>query len=89
MGRQGFRLRNCFGGPPGSKGDAGAVWIAAATLDRYLQSVGKPQIYGTQFLTPAGKPPTQDPYDRALIGDALRHDLGVPKIANQRTSWTG
>jgi len=33
-----------------AKGDQGAAWIAAATLDRYLQSVRQPQIYGTQFL---------------------------------------
>ena len=33
-----------------AKGDQGAAWIAAATLDRYLQSVRQPQIYGTQYL---------------------------------------
>ena len=34
-----------------SKGDANARWIAAATLDRYLQSMGEAQVFGTQFLT--------------------------------------
>jgi hypothetical protein len=34
-----------------SKGDASARWIAAATLDRYLQSTGEAQIFGTQYLT--------------------------------------
>lgn len=33
-----------------AKGDADARWIAAATLDRYLQSIGQPQIFGTQFV---------------------------------------
>ena len=60
------------------KGDGTALWIAAATLDRYLQSVHQPQIYGAQFLTPQGQPTTQEPYDRSLISDALRRELGVP-----------
>jgi hypothetical protein len=66
-----------------SKGDGSALWIASATLDRYLQSIRQPQIYGTQFLTPSGKPVTQDPYDRTLISDALRAELGVPELKFQ------
>jgi len=66
-----------------SKGDGSALWIATATLDRYLQSIHQPQIYGTQFLTPERKPVTQEPYDRALISDALRAELGVPELAIQ------
>jgi len=31
------------------KGDASSKWIAAATLDRYLQSVGQKQVFGTQY----------------------------------------
>lgn len=30
-------------------GDESAKWLFAATLDRYLISMGKPQKYGTQF----------------------------------------
>jgi hypothetical protein len=32
-----------------AQGDARGRWIAAATLDRYLQAVGEPQIFGTQY----------------------------------------
>jgi hypothetical protein len=32
-----------------AKGDASARWIAAATLDRYLQEAGKKQVFGTQY----------------------------------------
>lgn len=67
----------------GRRGFSDAIWIAAATLDRYLQSVKQPQIYGTQFLTPEGKAATQEPYDRTLIPDALRKDLDVPGLAAQ------
>jgi hypothetical protein len=65
-----------------AKGDQGAAWIAAATLDRYLQSMHHPQIYGTQFLT-SGARMTQGTYNRALVSDALRIELGVPTIAAQ------
>jgi hypothetical protein len=65
-----------------AKGDQGAAWIAAATLDRYLHSVGQPQIYGTQFLG-AGAATTQKPYNQQLISDALRMELGVPTQESQ------
>jgi hypothetical protein len=60
-----------------------ATWIAAATLDRYLQKIGQKQIYGTQFRTNGDAPTTQEPYDRALVSDALREALGVPNQAGQ------
>lgn len=59
-----------------SRGDAIGVWIAAATLDRYLHSIEKPQIFGTQ----SGP---QEPFDRELISDALRIQLNVPALAQQ------
>ncbi len=65
------------------KGYGRASWIAAATLDRYLQSVHQPQIYGTQFLTPEGRPATQEPYDRSLASDTVRRRLGVPIQSEQ------
>jgi hypothetical protein len=34
-----------------SKGDPRGRWIAAATLDRYLQFIGRPQVFGTQYLS--------------------------------------
>lgn len=32
------------------KGDASSKWISAASLDRYLQAIGKSQVFGTQYL---------------------------------------
>ena len=60
------------------KGYGDALWIASATLDRYLQSIHQPQIYGTQFLTPQDQSATQEPYERSLISDTIRRELGVP-----------
>jgi hypothetical protein len=66
-----------------ARGDGSAMWIAAATLDRYLQSIQQPQVYGTQFFTKDNEPTTQEPYNRSLIPDSLRGSLGVPSQAAQ------
>jgi hypothetical protein len=66
-----------------ARGRPDAAWIAAATLDRYLQTIGQKQVFGTQFQRDKGSPLTQDPYDRALISDALREAAGVPPLADQ------
>jgi hypothetical protein len=73
-----------------ARGNTDASWIAAATLDRYLQRIGQPQIYDTQFLHPPGQKWTQEPYRRDLLSDALREAFGVPPIAaqeGQRKDW--
>jgi hypothetical protein len=67
-----------------SKGNRHAIWIAAATLDRYLQRIGQKQIFGTQFQRQGKDAPwTQEPFDRTLVSDALRRELGVPPLAAQ------
>jgi hypothetical protein len=66
-----------------TKREPNAIWIASATLDRYLQMIGQPQIFGTQFKTPKDGAVTQEPYDRALISDALRVQLHVDTLAEQ------
>jgi len=60
------------------KGQSSAIWISAATLDRYLNAIHQPQIFGTQFYIKPNAPTTQEPYNRALISDALRRQFGVP-----------
>lgn len=66
-----------------SKGDSSAIWIATATLDRYLQKIGQKQIFGTQYLAGQDRKWTQEPYDRSLISDDLRRQMGVPNQASQ------
>lgn len=65
------------------KGTPRGAWIAAATLDRYLQTIGRSQIFGTQFKPSGPGAWTQEPYDHDLISDALRRELGVPDAAGQ------
>ena len=67
-----------------ARGNPGALWIATAMLDRYLNSIKQPQIYGTQFHNTKETPWTQEPYNRTLISDELRRQLGVPSQAAQQ-----
>jgi hypothetical protein len=66
-----------------SKGDSSAIWIAAATLDRYLENIKQKQIFGTQYSSDNKNGWTQEPYDRTLVSDALRDQLGVQPQALQ------
>jgi hypothetical protein len=72
-----------------AKGDSTAIWIAAATLDRYLQKIGQKQVFGTQFRSDAQQHWTQEPYDRDLVSDALRQQLAVPPQALQSERLKG
>lgn len=63
------------------KGDRSASWIAAASLDRYLRSIDRPQIFGLQFK-PGGS--ERQALDDDLISDALRRELGLPTLAEQQ-----
>src|SRR5580700_8583340 len=80
------------------RGGSADTWLAAATLDRYLQSVNQPQVFGTQYPgdkstenTP--KPQvdprvlniqrTQQPYNSKLLPDAVRQDFCVPDLSQQ------
>ena len=66
-----------------AKGQKEAAWSAAASLDRWLQAMGQPQVYGTQFRWLGTGPVTQEPYDRAAVSDGLRAAMGVPLLADQ------
>lgn len=65
-----------------ARGRSDALWIASASLDRYLQRIKQPQVLGTQFAMIAGKA-VQEPFNPALISDTLREALGVPPLADQ------
>jgi hypothetical protein len=66
--------------------DAG--WISAATMDRYLQIIGKPQIFGTQYQC-VGKQPSPGDYQSNLVTDDLRVAVGVPKLQEQESQREG
>jgi hypothetical protein len=66
-----------------AKGRTSAHEIMTKTLDRYLQKIGQPQIYGTQSHRHADGPWIQEPYNRDLISEDLLRQLGIPSHATQ------
>jgi tetratricopeptide (TPR) repeat protein len=60
-----------------------ARWLAAASKDRYLWSIGKPQWYGTQFHLVDGKW-TIDPIDTTVVTDDDRRLWHVPALSQAR-----
>jgi hypothetical protein len=78
-----------------ARGKSSARWMAAATLDRYLQFSKQPQVFGTQYIMdpthpvsvagapfPSGR--TLEPYNESLVSDSLRHDFCVPPLSQQK-----
>jgi tetratricopeptide (TPR) repeat protein len=63
--------------------NTGAAWLAAAAEDRYLQCIGKPQIYGTQFRRVSGVW-TLDPIDESAVTDEERARMHVPPLADAK-----
>jgi hypothetical protein len=59
-----------------------ARWIYAATLDRYLLSVGQPQKYGTQFLVQADGRVIAQPCDPSTT-DEERQRYNVPPLGER------
>ena len=63
-------------------------WLMAATMDRYLQSIKQPQIFGTQFHTTDGKQWTMEPYNRTTLTDAERALWCVVPLTRQQEILT-
>jgi hypothetical protein len=64
-----------------AKGDQAARWLAAATEDRYLMNVGRPQRFGTQYRSDGPNRPVRLYEIGPGVTDALRRELGVPSLA--------
>lgn len=78
-----------------AKGFDRAKWLSVATFDRYLQLIGQPQIFGTQYpLDPKLPHPitnggrfsgrTQSPFDDTFLPAHLRRDFCVPDLEQQK-----
>jgi hypothetical protein len=66
-----------------SKGEEQAKWLAAASEDRFLTSIGRPQRFGTQFHREGSGPWRLDTMDSGVT-DALRETMGVRSLAKAR-----
>ncbi len=59
-------------------------WLFAAATDRYLLSIGEPQIYGTQYKRNWDEPWRLGKIDSTKISDAERIKFGVETLAEQK-----
>jgi len=66
-----------------AKGNTDCRWMAAATLDRFLQSLKQKQVFGTQFIGQDNRY-TYEPYDATLLTDDVRKAMDVPVLAQQQ-----
>jgi len=64
-------------------GNRDARWLSAATLDRYLNRTGKPQVFGTQFGPTRDAPLGQLPMKADLLSDNVRLLNCVIPLAEQ------
>jgi hypothetical protein len=68
------------------KGNSGAQWLAAASLDRYLHRLKQPQIFGTQFTNKEVSRKegwTMEPYNRQLLAPSVLEANCVPDREHQ------
>jgi len=66
-----------------SKGFHLAIWLSAASLDRYLHSIRQPQIFGTQFGSLYENSDDQGSYDKGMFSDDVRALWCVAPISAQ------
>jgi hypothetical protein len=56
------------------KGDTSSKWLAAATLDRYLQAIGQKQVFGTQYLSKSYSYSLQHKNDPSALKSPETHE---------------
>jgi hypothetical protein len=65
------------------KGDKRAKWLAAASEDRFLMGIGRPQRFGTQFQAAGGGPFRLHKVEEG-VSDELRKEFGVPSLEESK-----
>lgn len=82
-----FLLAHHFSVVAIGKGHEKAKWLAAASLDRFLMKIGRPQQFATQYNKENPTDP-KDPWRLYNVGpevnDALRAAFNVPPLAVAR-----
>jgi hypothetical protein len=65
------------------KGESKARWLAAATEDRFLMNIKRPQRFGTQYRSDGNGPLKLYEVDEQVT-DELRRELAVPTLAKAK-----
>ena len=66
-----------------AKGNRRALWLAAATEDRFLMNIKRPQRFGTQYRSVGDGPMTLYRMGSGVT-DELRTELKVPTLAEAK-----
>jgi hypothetical protein len=66
------------------KGEERAKWLAAASEDRFLMNIGRPQRFGTQFRSKGPNTPWELYQVDAGVTDELRNAMDVPPLAKAK-----
>ncbi len=66
-----------------TKGDERAKWLAAASEDRFLMEIGRPQRFATQFRSEGNSAMRLYQTDQGVT-DELRRALNVPSLAQAK-----
>ena len=83
-----YQLANKLADKAIKLGYSDARWIYAATLDRYLLSVGKKQKFGTQYTSADGCTYVLEPVNPKTT-DAERQRFDVPPLAQAKARAAG
>lgn len=67
-----------------SKGNLGARWLAAASEDRFLMNINRPQRFGTQYRSTSPDQPLRLYQVDPTVTDALRREMSVPSLAQAK-----
>jgi len=67
-----------------SKGNSEAKWLAAASEDRFLMNIDRPQRFGTQFRSEGVNAPVKLYKMDSGVTDELRRALNVPSLAEAK-----
>lgn len=66
------------------KGVEKAKWLIAASEDRFLMNMGRPQRFGTQYRSLSPEEPMKLHDIDGVVTDAFRQELNVPSLEKAR-----
>jgi hypothetical protein len=66
------------------KGEPKAKWLVAASEDRFLMNIGRPQRFGTQYRSLSADAPMRLHELDPTVTDGLRFELNVPSLEEAR-----
>lgn len=77
-----YVLAHLFACAAAQRGNKDAIWLSAASFDRLMVSMDKPQYFSTQFHARKGESyVVQKPKNTTLLTDVVRKAFNVPTLA--------